>query len=156
MDHQAFSLLRSPAGAVLLVCHPDDGGLWQLPGGPVRADEPPHAAQRRTLAEQTGLTTAARDVVLCDYAPRVSDVLPEALAMVWDAGTVTDPAAVPPAPADAARLTVRFVVPGQLAEFAHRHETRRILAAVAAADDPTAPRYRYRGADPESDEAEEL
>ncbi|WP_335983145.1 NUDIX domain-containing protein [Streptomyces sp. CA2R106] len=150
MEHQAFSLLRTPRGAVLLVCHPDNGGLWQLPGGNILPGEAPHAAQRRTLVDQTGLTNTARDLLVCDYTPAVADILPEALAMVWDAGTVPDPATLPPALAHPARLDVQFVIPGQIAEFAHQQETQRIRSALAALTAPsTAPRYRFRGADPE-------
>ncbi|WP_435137290.1 NUDIX domain-containing protein [Actinacidiphila sp. bgisy144] len=145
MDHQAFSLLRTPRG-VLLVCDPANGGLWRLPGGSVLPGEAPHVAQRRTLVEQTGLTNAhAVDVLVCDYTPPVADFLPATLAMVWDVGMIPD---VPPVLV--ARLDVQVIHPDQLAEYAHQQETRRIRSALAVLRAPyTAPRYRYRGADPE-------
>ncbi len=55
------AVIRDPAGRVLLTRRPDHkhmGGLWEFPGGKIRAGEDPRAALARELREELGVEAA--------------------------------------------------------------------------------------------------
>ncbi|MFB7912148.1 NUDIX domain-containing protein [Kitasatospora sp. NPDC056076] len=88
-------LVRNQHGDVLLV-DPDylDGMI--LPGGPGKANEPPHRAAARHLHAQTGIILRLTHAVALDYTP--SDRYLERFNLVFDGGTLRDehPLTVPP------------------------------------------------------------
>lgn len=152
--HGALTLLRDQAGHVLLVqpSYTDRG--WQLPGGGAHRGEAPHLAQLRELAEETGLAPRrAGALLLNDYTP--PGRREEGLNLVFDGGTVPPGTTVSLPPArpgedEPELIAALFVAPARLRDYCNEHQTRRILAALAVLEDPTAPRYLVAGEVPDS------
>ncbi len=92
----AGALFRDGAGGVLLV-DPVYRDTWDLPGGAVEAEESPHAACRREVAEELGLDRPAGRVLAVDWVPSRPE-RPEGLVVVYDGGVLT--------PADIDAITV--------------------------------------------------
>ncbi|MFD0275042.1 NUDIX domain-containing protein [Kitasatospora sp. NPDC127111] len=126
-----LTLLRDPAGQVLLV-DPDylDGLI--LPGGAAAPNEPPHHAAARHLHAQTGLQRRLTTLLAVDFTP--ADRHLERLNLVFDGGTVTDH--------DASRLTVppqcrsnlhgaRFADPAHLPALMSPAQNARVQQALA-------------------------
>jgi hypothetical protein len=67
----AGALFRDAAGGVLLV-NPVYKPTWGMPGGAVEAEESPHAACRREVAEELGLDRVPGRVLAVDWVPSVS------------------------------------------------------------------------------------
>jgi 8-oxo-dGTP diphosphatase len=104
----AGALFRDGAGRVLLV-DPVYRDTWDLPGGAVEAEESPHSACRREVAEELGLDRRAGRVLAVDWVPSRPE-RPEGLVVVYDGGVLT--------PTDIDAITVRD---GELAGFAFIH-----------------------------------
>jgi 8-oxo-dGTP pyrophosphatase MutT (NUDIX family) len=101
----AGALFRDEDGRVLLV-DPVYRDTWDLPGGAVEAEESPHAACRREVAEELGLDRPPGRVLAVDWVPsRLGR--PEGLIVVYDGGTL--------GPAEIATLVV---ADSELAGFA--------------------------------------
>ena len=64
----AGALFTDEAGRVLLV-DPVYRDTWDLPGGAVEAEESPHAACRREVAEELGLDRPVGRVLAVDWVP---------------------------------------------------------------------------------------
>src|SRR4051812_2473023 len=77
-------LFRDPSNRVLLV-EPVYKPHWELPGGAVDADESPHAAARREVAEELGLTTSPGRLLVVDWVPPRPDRT-EGVMFVYDGG----------------------------------------------------------------------
>jgi 8-oxo-dGTP pyrophosphatase MutT (NUDIX family) len=80
----AAVVLVDEDGRVLLV-RPTYRPGWDLPGGVVEADEAPHAAARRELAEELGLDRALGPLLAVDWVPPAPDRT-EGLVIVYDGG----------------------------------------------------------------------
>jgi 8-oxo-dGTP pyrophosphatase MutT (NUDIX family) len=80
----AAAFLRDDQGRVLLV-NPVYKKPWDLPGGVVEANESPHAACRREVAEELGLDRAPGPVLAVDWIPPGPE-RPEGLVIVYDGG----------------------------------------------------------------------
>jgi 8-oxo-dGTP pyrophosphatase MutT (NUDIX family) len=77
-------LVRDSAGRVLLV-DPEYKPDWDLPGGMVEANEPPHEAAQRELREELGLNLpVSRPLVIDWVSPH--GVWDDLLAFVFDGG----------------------------------------------------------------------
>jgi 8-oxo-dGTP pyrophosphatase MutT (NUDIX family) len=83
----AGALFRDEAGRVLLV-KPVYRETWDLPGGAVEAEESPHAACRREVAEELGLIRPVGRVLAVDWVPSRPG-RPEGLIVVYDGGVLT-------------------------------------------------------------------
>src|SRR5258707_8431344 len=109
----AGALFVDGAGGVLLV-DPVYRDTWDVPGGVVEAEESPHAACRREVTEEIGLTRPLGRVLAVDWAPSQPDY-PEGLVVIYDGGVLR--------PSDIAAITVpadeldgfAFVRPSQVA-----------------------------------------
>jgi len=101
----AGALFRDGDGRVLLV-DPVYRDTWDLPGGAVEAEESPHAACRREVAEELGLDRPPGRVLAVDWVPSRPG-RPEGLIVVYDGGTLS--------PAEIATLAV---TDSELAGFA--------------------------------------
>jgi 8-oxo-dGTP diphosphatase len=117
-------------GGVLLV-DPVYRDTWDLPGGAVEAEESPHAACRREVAEELGLDRPAGRVLAVDWVPSRPE-RPEGLVVVYDGGVLT--------PADIGAITVQdgelagfaFVSPAAVAQRVTPLVGRRIAACLEA------------------------
>jgi 8-oxo-dGTP diphosphatase len=126
----AGALFRDGAGGVLLV-DPVYRDTWDLPGGAVEAEESPHAACRREVAEELGLDRPAGRVLAVDWVPSRLE-RPEGLIVVYDGGVLT--------PADIGAITVQdgelagfaFVLPAAVAQRVTPLVGRRIAACLEA------------------------
>jgi 8-oxo-dGTP diphosphatase len=84
----ATAFFRDDAGRVLLV-DPVYKPTWDLPGGAVEAEESPHAACRRELAEELGLDRPPGRVLAVDWVPSRPE-RPEGLIVVYDGGVLSE------------------------------------------------------------------
>jgi 8-oxo-dGTP diphosphatase len=101
----AGALFRDEAGGVLLV-NPVYKPTWDLPGRAVEAEESPHAACRREVAEELGLDRAPGRVLAVDWVPSRPE-RPEGLIVVYDGGVLST-----------AEVDKIVLDDGELAEFA--------------------------------------
>lgn len=124
----AGALCRDQAGQVLLV-DPVYRDTWDVPGGVVDAEESPHAACRREVAEEIGLNRPLGRVLAVDWVPSQPDY-PEGLVVIYDGGVLS--------PSDIAAITVpadeldgfAFVPAGQVAARVRPIVARRIEACL--------------------------
>ena len=82
----ATAFLRDEQGRVLLV-NPSYKELWDLPGGAVEAEESPHAACRREVAEELGLDRPPGPILAVDWVASRPE-RPEGLIVVYDGGVL--------------------------------------------------------------------
>lgn len=80
-------LLRDESGCLLLV-DPNYKVPWDLPGGVVEAEESPHAACRREVAEELGLDRPPGRIVAVDWVPSRPE-RPEGVVIVYDGGILS-------------------------------------------------------------------
>lgn len=83
----AGALFRDELGRPLLV-DPVYKDTWDLPGGAVEAEESPHAACRREVAEELGLDRTPGRVLAVDWVPS-RPKRPEGLVIVYDGGILS-------------------------------------------------------------------
>ena len=126
----AGALYRDGAGKILLV-DPVYRDTWDLPGGAVEAEESPHAASRREVAEELGLDRPAGRVLAVDWVPSRPG-RPEGLIVVYDGGVLTahDIEAITVQEGELAGFA--FVRPGAVAERVTPLVARRITACLDA------------------------
>jgi ADP-ribose pyrophosphatase YjhB (NUDIX family) len=89
----ATAFFRDEQGRVLIV-NPVYKPVWDLPGGAVEADESPHAACRREVAEELGLDRPPGRVLAVDWVPARAigpdqTLLPDGLIIVYDGGVLS-------------------------------------------------------------------
>ena len=131
----AGALFRDVTGRVLLV-DPVYRDTWDLPGGAVEAEESPHAACRREVAEELGLDRPTGRVLAVDWVPSRPE-RPEGLVVVYDGGVLT------PADVDAIKVPddelagFAFIEPGAVTGMATPLVGRRIGACLEAVADGT-------------------
>lgn len=126
----AGALFRDSAGRVLLV-DPVYRDTWDLPGGTVEAEESPHAACRREVAEELGLDRPPGQVLAVDWVPSRPG-RPEGLVVVYNGGILRE--------ADIEAITLpakelagfRFVPHTEVGERVTPLVGRRIAACLTA------------------------
>ncbi len=126
----AGALCRDGAGRVLLV-DPVYRDTWDLPGGAVEAEESPHAACRREVAEELGLDRPVGRVLAVDWVPSRPE-RPEGLIVVYDGGVLTTKDIEAIVVRDGELAGFAFVVPGQVAARVTPLVARRITACLEA------------------------
>jgi 8-oxo-dGTP diphosphatase len=87
------AFFRDAEGRVLIV-NPVYKPTWELPGGAAEADESPHAACRREVAEELGLDRPPGRVLAVDWVPARTigpdqTLLPDGVIVVYDGGVLT-------------------------------------------------------------------
>ena len=126
----AGALYRDRAGQVLLV-DPVYRDTWDVPGGVVEAEESPHAACRREVAEEIGLVRPVGRVLAVDWMPSRPSY-PEGLVVIYDGGVLSaseiSAISVPEEELDG----FAFVPPGRVADRAEPVVERRIQACLDA------------------------
>jgi ADP-ribose pyrophosphatase YjhB (NUDIX family) len=124
------ALIRDAYGRALLVS-PTYEDSWLVPGGVVDADESPHAACRREVTEEIGLSLPPGRILAVDWTPQDPN-WPEGVFFVYDGGTLSE--------ADIASITVqddelhgfRFAAQGAIASLLNPPLARRIESAFVA------------------------
>ncbi len=101
----AAAFFRDEQGRVLLV-NPSYKETWDLPGGAVEAEESPHAACRREVAEELGLHRPPGPVLAVDWVPSRPE-RPEGVIVVYDGGVLSE-----------ATINEIVLAEGELTEFA--------------------------------------
>jgi 8-oxo-dGTP diphosphatase len=126
----AGALCRDRAGRVLLV-DPVYRDTWDLPGGAVEAEESPHAACSREVAEELGLDRLVGRVLAVDWVPSRPE-RPEGLIVVYDCGvfTASDIKAIRVQDGELAGFA--FVDPAQVGKLVTQLVARRIAACLDA------------------------
>ncbi|WP_436532015.1 NUDIX domain-containing protein [Actinoplanes sp. HUAS TT8] len=126
----AGALITDEQGRVLLV-EPTYKPYFEVPGGTVEADESPHAAVTRELAEELGLAVRPGRLLVVDWVPPRPDRT-EGLMLVFDGGTLTpDQAGQIRVPADELRGWA-WCTEREAAERLPALLNRRITAALRA------------------------
>jgi len=129
----AGALFRDESGRVLLV-DPSYKVPWDLPGGAVEAEESPHAACRREVAEELGLDRSP--IVAVDWVPSRPE-RPEGVVIVYDGGILSAADIKEIALGDDELAGYAFVDPGKVAELVSPLLARRIMASIQAIADGT-------------------
>ncbi|MGH3400936.1 MAG: NUDIX domain-containing protein [Streptosporangiaceae bacterium] len=126
----AAALFRNRAGAVLLV-EPTYRPTWDLPGGAVEAEESPHAACRREVAEEIGLDRVPGRVLAVDWVPSRPE-RPEGLITVYDGGVLAPQDIDGIVVADGELAGFEFTGPGEVPGRVSPLIARRIAACLEA------------------------
>jgi 8-oxo-dGTP diphosphatase len=129
----ATAFFRDDAGLVLLV-NPVYKATWDLPGGAVEAEESPHAACRREVAEELGLDRPPGRVLAVDWVPSRRE-RPEGLIVVYNGGVLSEADVREIVLADGELAGFAFVAPDEVAGLVTPLLARRVascLDAVAA------------------------
>ena len=132
----AGALFRDEAGGVLLV-NPVYKPTWDLPGGAVEAEESPHAACRREVAEELGLDRAPGQVLAVDWVASRPE-RPEGLVIVYDGGVLPAAEAGKIVLADGELAEFAFVAPDEVSALVTPLLARRIAACLEAVESGTA------------------
>jgi len=123
-------LLRDQAGRLLLV-DPKYKPDWDLPGGMVEANEPPHEAARRELKEELGLETDVGRLLCVDW---VSPHGPwdDLLAFIFDAGELSDSEIANIRLRDEELVAFEFCTDEQAQQRLRPYVWRRVATAIEA------------------------
>lgn len=131
----AGALFRDETGRVLLV-DPSYKDPWDLPGGAVEAEESPHAACRREVAEELGLDRPPGRIVAVDWVPSRPE-RPEGVVIVYDGGILSDADIKEIVVGDDELAGYAFTDPDEVAELVTPLLARRIGACLQAVADGT-------------------
>jgi 8-oxo-dGTP diphosphatase len=126
----ATAFLRDEQGRVLLV-NPSYKELWDLPGGAVEADESPHAACRREVAEELGLDRPPGPILAVDWVASRPE-RPEGLLVVYDGGVLPEAEISKIVLADGELTEFAFVAPDEVATLVTPLLARRVASCLAA------------------------
>ncbi|MFE2107725.1 NUDIX domain-containing protein [Kitasatospora sp. NPDC059463] len=131
-------ILRDAAGRVLVV-DPTYKEGWDLPGGMVEANEPPHEAAVRELREELGVEIAIGGLLVVDWVPPHGP-WDDQLAFIFSACLVgdTDEASIEPLDGELAEAV--FLPVGEIPALLRPRLRKRFGAALRALDDG---RVRY-------------
>ena len=129
LKRSAATMLFTDAAGRVLVVKPTYKPRWELPGGAVEDDESPGAAATREIAEELGIDRPAGALLALDYVPGAAGRT-EGLVVVFDGGTITDPAALR-LPADELS-DVAFVAADRLGDYLPPLQARRAVAGLRA------------------------
>jgi 8-oxo-dGTP diphosphatase len=131
----AGALFRDAAGGVLLV-NPVYKPTWGMPGGAVEAEESPHAACRREVAEELGLDRVPGRVLAVDWVPSGPE-RPEGLIVVYGGGVLSAAEAGEIVLADGELAGYAFVAPDEVPALVTPLLARRIAACLQAIESGT-------------------
>jgi 8-oxo-dGTP pyrophosphatase MutT (NUDIX family) len=130
------AFFRDGEGRVLVV-NPVYKPGWDLPGGAVEADESPHAACRREVAEELGLDRPPGRVLAVDWVPArmigpEQVLLPDGIVIVYDGGVLDAEEIKEIVLADGELAGFEFLTAGEAAARVTPLLARRIIACLEA------------------------
>lgn len=126
----ADALIRDEEGRVLLV-EPTYKPGWDLPGGMAEANEPPHQAVIRELAEELGLELALGGLLVVDWVPPYGP-WDDQLCFIFDGGTLDRLRAGALRPRDEELSDTAFVAAADAHDLLRPRLRRRLEAATRA------------------------
>jgi 8-oxo-dGTP diphosphatase len=126
----ATAFLRDERGRVLLV-NPSYKELWDLPGGAVEAEESPHAACRREVAEELGLDRPPGPILAVDWVASRPE-RPEGLLVVYDGGVLPEEEISQIVLADDELTEFAFVAPDEVSALVTPLLARRVASCLEA------------------------
>ncbi len=126
----ATAFCRDDVGRVLLV-KPVYKETWDLPGGAVEAEESPHAACRREVAEELGLDRPPGPVLAVDWVPSRPE-RPEGLIVVYDYDVLSKAEIEEIVLADGELAEFAFVAPDQVRGLVTPLLARRVASCLDA------------------------
>jgi 8-oxo-dGTP pyrophosphatase MutT (NUDIX family) len=134
----ATAFFRDEEGRVLVV-NPVYKPVWDLPGGAAEADESPHAACRREVAEELGLDRSPGRVLAVDWVPARTmepgqTLLPDGVIIVYDGGVLTPAEVTEIVLADEELAGFDFVTAAEAARRVTPLLARRIVACLEACE----------------------
>ncbi|MFF2653306.1 NUDIX domain-containing protein [Streptomyces sp. NPDC058045] len=134
----AAALFRDAEGRVLLV-EPNYRPGWGLPGGTVESDagETPRQGARRETAEEIGLDVPLGRLLAVDWVP--GEGRPPLVAYLYDGGVLDAGQLASVRLQEEELLSWRMVEPREVPELLPGAGGRRVLAALEALADGTAP-----------------
>jgi ADP-ribose pyrophosphatase YjhB (NUDIX family) len=138
----AAAFFRDENGRVLIV-NPVYQSNWILPGGAVEADESPHAACRREVAEELGLDRPPGRILAVDWVPARTigpdqTPLPDGLSIVYDGGVLSAAELAEIVLTDRELSGFEFVTEAEAARRVTAPLARRIAACLRACEAGTA------------------
>jgi 8-oxo-dGTP pyrophosphatase MutT (NUDIX family) len=130
------AFFRDGEGRVLVV-DPVYKPAWDLPGGAVEADESPHAACRREVAEELGLDRPPGRVLAVDWVSArmiglEQVLLPDGVTIVYDGGVLSAEEINEIVLADGELAGFEFVTASEAAARVAPLLARRIIACLEA------------------------
>ena len=134
----ATAFFRDGEGRVLVV-NPVYKPVWDLPGGAAEADESPHAACRREVAEELGLDRPPGRVLAVDWVPARTigpdqTPLPDGVIIVYDGGVLSPGEVEEIVLADGELAGFEFLTADEAAERVTPQLARRIIACLEAVE----------------------
>jgi 8-oxo-dGTP diphosphatase len=127
----AVMVLFRDCGERILLVNPTYKDTWLLPGGAVEANESPHAACRREVAEEIGLDRPTGRIIAADWVPADCE-WPEGLFLVYDGGVLKEKD-VQDIAVDGDEISeFRFVPLEQVSSLVSARSSRRLVACIAA------------------------
>jgi 8-oxo-dGTP diphosphatase len=132
----ATAFFRDEEGRILVV-NPVYKPAWDLPGGAAEADESPHAACRREVAEELGLDRLPGRVLAVDWVPARTigpgqTLLPDGVTIVYDGGVLSPAEVGGIVLADGELAGFEFVTADEAADRVTPLLARRIAACLEA------------------------
>jgi len=122
----ASAVITDPDGAVLVV-KPNYRPWWNLPGGILEANEPPHEGCAREVAEELGLDRKPGRLLVVDWAPP-TDIRRAAFGFIFDGGTLLDPDTIVLQEAELDAFA--FLSPAEAVERLAPYTVARLVAAL--------------------------
>ncbi len=125
----ADCLIFDPSGRFLVV-EPTYKRTWDVPGGVAEVDESPRRAARREVGEELGLDLEPGALLAVDWVAPDADFT-EVMALLFDGGVISEPAASLTLQADEIR-SARFVTLGEAEQLMDAEAFTRVEAAIEA------------------------
>lgn len=89
----ASALITDGTHTRVLAVKPNYRPFWNLPGGVMEADEPPHLCCAREVTEELGLSVPVGRLLVVDWVPP-TDERPAWFGYIFDAGVLADPSSI--------------------------------------------------------------
>lgn len=125
-------ILRGPAHKILLV-NPSYKPDWDVPGGMVEANEPPHVAVRREIKEELGIDIEVGRLLVVDWVSP-HDPWDDLISMVFDGTSLTEDQIARIRFRDKEITEFEFCDRNQASERLRPYVWRRIEAALDATE----------------------